>query len=31
MKTRYHIVVNCEGYHEGDKVWLYCQTCTKRT
>jgi hypothetical protein len=25
MKTRYGRLANCVGYHEGNKVWLYCR------
>jgi hypothetical protein len=30
MKTHYDSLTNCGGYHEGDKMWLYRPTCTKR-
>jgi hypothetical protein len=30
MKTRYDNAATCTGYHEGDRVWLYRPTCTKR-
>jgi hypothetical protein len=29
-KTRYDKLANCAGYHEGDGVWLYHPTRTKR-
>jgi hypothetical protein len=30
MKTRYDKLANCAGYHEGDRVWLYRSTRSKR-
>jgi hypothetical protein len=30
MKTRYDKLANCAGYQEGDRVWLYRPTRTKR-
>jgi hypothetical protein len=29
MKTRFYKLANSAGYHEGDRVWLYCSTSTK--
>jgi hypothetical protein len=29
MKTWYDKLANSAGYHEGDRVWLYCQKRTK--
>jgi hypothetical protein len=29
MKTWYDKLANSTGYHEGDRVWLYCPTRTK--
>jgi hypothetical protein len=26
MKTHYDRLANCAGYHEHDRVWLYCPT-----
>jgi hypothetical protein len=30
METRYDKLANLAGYHEGDRVWLYRPTLTKR-
>jgi hypothetical protein len=29
MKTRYNKLANSTGYHEGNRMWLYCPTCIK--
>jgi hypothetical protein len=29
MKTQYDKLANSTGYHESDRLWLYCPACTK--